>query len=336
VKEGVFMYNNSYGPVGTLEYIRRVCGIDVCKRRFQKIVQKQGENAAKLLNAADLRFPTLFALKPEIEKAELTPKLNGKIRTALQICDKVLEENKTLPGCGIPYSDETVHSAFLWIFLTGAKDDGMSNDYDEVLDLSASVLTRRYRDKSILPVLAELIFRRNRKKGYLHDLIWAFFQAHDPGSLKLIAPYLRSSNARDRELARLLLNLPDVGKDAQSRENQYRNFMRWLRENNAYLYFTGESLQSSNQPQICSLDLGARYLCKQISPRKHKPVTPLSKQEEEALSCFAQAQDNDKAILSDYSRKLHTRNPHYWKRWMRLPVSEQLRIAKSGTRGRLI
>lgn len=329
------MYTN-YGPVGTLEYIRRVCGIDVCKKRFQKMVQKQREHAAKLLDTDDLRFPTLFALKTEIEKAKLTPKLNGKIQAALQICDTVLEDNKAVPGCGIPYSDENIHAAFLWIFLTGAQNDGMSNDYDEILDLSASVLTRRYREKSILPVLTELIFRRNRKKGYLHDLIWAFFQAHDPASLKLIAPYLRSSNARDRELARLLLHLPDVGDDAISLENQYRNFMSWLRENNSYLYFTGESLQSSNQPQICSLDLGARYLGKQISPRKHKPIAPLSKQEEEVLSCFAQAQDDDKTILSEYSRKLHTRNPRYWRRWIHLPVSEQLRIAKSGTRGRLI
>ncbi|MFU0831379.1 MAG: DUF4132 domain-containing protein [Oscillospiraceae bacterium] len=329
------MYTND-GPVGTLEYIRRICGIDVCKKRFQRIVQTRRESAARMLNSADLRFPTLFALKTEIEKAELTPKLNEKIQAALQICNTVLEENKAVPGCGIPYSDENVHAAFLWIFLTGAENDGLSNDYDEILDLSASVLTRRYREKSILPVLAKLIFRRNRKKGYLHDLIWAFFQAHDPASLKYIAPYLRSSNARDRELARLLLHLPDVEENSKSRENQYRNFMNWLRENNSYLYFTGESLQSSNQPQICNLDLGARYLCKQISPRKHKPLEPLSKQEEEVLSCFAQAQDDDKTVLSEYSRKLYTRNPRYWRRWIHLPVSEQLRIAKSGTRGRLI
>lgn len=330
------MYSDPRASSGALEQIRRTRGIGACKRRFQEIESKQKEGAVRLLNGGGLRFATLFALKPQIEEAGLQRGLDGKLQAALQICDKVLEEEKSLPGNGISYTDENVRAAFLWIFQTGARDDGLSNDYDEILDLCASVLTRRYHEKGILPGLAELIFRRNRKKGYLHDLIWAFFQIQDPGSLRHIAPYLRSSNARDRELARLLLHLPETGEDARKREEQYRNFMNWLQENNAYLYFTGESLQSSNQPEICGLDREAKYLGKQISPRKHTPVNPLTEQEEESLSCFAQAEENEKAVLSEYSGKLHARNPAAWNQWIHSPVSEQIRIAKSGTGRRLV
>lgn len=330
------MYTDPRFSSGTLEQIRRYRGISACQKRFQEIVQKQEQGAAKLLNDKGLRFATLFALKPQIEKAGLEPRLDVKIQAAMQICGKVLEEKKSLPGGGIPYSDENFRAAFLWIFQTGARDDGLSNEYDEILDLCAGVLTRRYREKSILPGLSELIFRRNRKKGYLHDLIWAFFQIHDPGSLRYIAPYLRSSNTRDRELAHLLLHLPETQENARSQEDQYRNFMNWLSENSSYLYFTGESLQSSNQPEICSLDREAKYLGKQISPRKRTPATPLTKEEEESLSCFAQAEENEKSALSDYSGKLHARNPELWNQWIHSPVSEQIRIAKGGTGRRLV
>ncbi|WP_411675858.1 hypothetical protein [Caproicibacter sp.] len=330
------MYSDSRAPVGTLEYVRRNRGINACKRRFQEIIGKQKEAAPRLLNDEGLRFATLFSLKPQIEEAGLNDRLSEKIRAALQICDKVLEEKKALPGGGISYTDENVHAAFLWIFQTGAENDGMSDDYDEILDLSASVLTRRYRETSILPGLAALIFRRNRKKGYLHDLIWAFFQSHDPNALRYLAPYLRSANARDRELAHLLLHLPDIGADSRRWETQYRNFMKWLQDNSPYLYFTGESLQSSNQPEICGLDREAKYLCKQISPRKRTPVDPLTSQEEESLSCFAQAEESDQAVLSDYSKALHASNPESWNRWIHLPVEEQLRLAKNGTGRRLV
>ncbi|QAT49173.1 hypothetical protein EQM14_04945 [Caproiciproducens sp. NJN-50] len=329
------MYTDPRLTAGTLEQIRRVRGTGACQRRFQEIIRQQKEGAAKLLNGGGLRFATLFALKPQIEEAGLEPKLSGKMQAALQICNKVLEEKKSLPGGGIPYSDENVRNAFQWIFQTGARDDGLSNEYDEILDLCAGVLTRRYREKNILSGLTELIFRRNRKKGYLHDLIWAFFQIHDPGSLRYIAPYLRSSNTRDRELAHLLLHLPEGG-DVRKREEQYRNFMSWLQENSAYLYYTGESLQSSNQPEICSLDREAKYLGKQISPRKRTPVDPLTQEEEESLSCFAQAEENEKAVLSDYSGKLHARNPELWNQWIHSPVSEQIRVAKGGTGRRLV
>ncbi len=331
------MYLNFRAPTGTLESIRRTRGLGACQRYFQKVLEERPPgDAAELLNSPGLRFPTLFALKPQIEKAGIQNSLGGKRKAALQICGKVLKDQKSPPEGGISYSDKAVRAAFLWMFQTGTGNDGLSNEYDEILDLSACVLARRYRETAILPALSALIFHRNRKRGYLHDLIWAFFQFHDPGALRYLAPYLRSGSARDRELARLLLHLPDPGENRRGWEAQYQDFLNWLRENKAYLYFTGESLQSSNQPKICSLDREAKYLGKQISPRKRKPVSPLTKEEEESLSCFAQAEENEKSLLSNYSGKLRRRNPASWNRWIHSPVKEQIRLAKTGSGRRFL
>ena len=330
------MYRNPYASAGTLELIRRTRGADACRNRFGEVLLKRKGEAVRLLSVRGLSFGTLFVLRPQIKEAGLEPQLDAGLQAALRICDQALDEKKTVPEDRIPYSDENVRAAFLWIFQTGVRDDGLNNKYDGVLDLCACVLTRRYREKSILSGLSGLIFLRNRKKGYLHDLIWAFFQIRDPASLRYLAPYLRSANARDRELARLLLHLPDAGGDARAREMQYRDFTNWLNENNAYLYFTGESLQSSNQPEICGLNRAAKYLGKQISPHSRAPIDPLTKEEEESLSCFAQAEESEKAALSDYSAKLHARNPALWNRWIHSPVSEQLSVAKSGMGRRLV
>lgn len=327
---------NARRPIGTLEQLRRVHGAEALKSQFGEALKNQEGTAVRMLNDAGLRFATLFVLKPEIENAGLLEKLSARNRAALEICGKIMEDPKSIAAGGISYRDEAVHSAFLWIFRTGAGDDGLSEEYDEVLDLCASVLLRRYREKSILPELADLIFRRNRKHGYLHDLIWAFFEARDPNALRYLAGYLRSPNERDAELACLLLHLPHTGANSREKQTQYREYLRWLRENGAYLYFTGESLQSSNEPRICGVDLGAKYLCKNISPRSRKPLNPLTQQEEESLSCFAQAKEPERAVLSDYSQKLHSRDPAFWNRWIRSPVNEQIRIAKGSGRGRLV
>lgn len=326
-KEGMHMSPDPRGPAGTLERSRRTGGADACKDRFGQAVKTNRQAALRLLNGGDLRFATLFLLRPQIEEAGLAAELGARNRAALEICGRILEDPKSEPGGGISYREPAVRSAFVWMFRSGAADDGLSNEFDEILDLCACVLLRRYRETSILPDLAALIFRRNRKKGYLHDLIWALFKSRDSNVLRLIAPYLRSENERDAELARLLLHLPESGGDANG-EAQYRGYLGWLRENAPYLTFTGESLQCSNHPQLCSVDLGAKYLC---HPPRGNAAKPLSPREHECLSCFSCAREGDRAVLSDYSYRLHARSPARWRRWMESPVDEQVRIAKSGT-----
>ena len=327
-KEGMHMNPDPRGPGGTLERIRRTRGADACRDRFGRAAKAGRQTALRLLNGGDLRFATLFLLKPQIEEAGLADGLGARNRAALEICGKILEDPKSQPGAGISYRDPAVRSAFLWMFRSGAADDSLSNEFDEILDLCACVLLRRYRETSILPDLAALIFRRNLKKGYLHDLIWALFKSRDANVLRLIAPYLRSGNERDAELARLLLHLPDSEGDTRGREAQYRGYLSWLRENSPYLTFTGESLQCSNQPQLCSVDLGAKYLCR---PPRGNAAGPLTPREHECLSCFSGAKEADRTVLSDYSNRLHARSPARWRHFMESPVDEQVRIAKSGT-----
>lgn len=325
------MTPGTYRPIGPLERLRRTGGTGMLKNRFAGMLRRRKSDAVRMLNDEGLSFGTLYALRPEIEKAGIAGELSEKNRAALEICGKIAQDPKLLASGGIDYGDQTVHSAFLWMFQTGARDDGLGEAYDEALDLCASVLLRRYRETAILPELVDLIFRRNRKRGYLHDLIWAFFESRDPGALRYIAKYLRSENARDTELACLLLHLPRAGSSMREKANLYRSYLNWLDENKPFLYFTGESLQSSNQPEICGVDLGAKYLCKNISPRSRRPADPLTQQEQESLSCFARTKEPDRAILSSYSRRLHDKDPARWEQWIHSPVEKQIETAKGET-----
>lgn len=332
-KEGTFMNSAS---MGTLERIRRMQGADACRNYFRRTAEKRKENALFLLNGAGLGFPTLFVLREEIERTELNARLSARNRTALSLCGKILKNRESETGGGIRYQDRAVRQAFLWMFRTGASGDGLSDEFDQVLDLCASVLARRYHETSILPALESLIFLRNRKKGFLHDLIWAFFQFREPGSLRLIARHLTSSDERDAELACMLLHLPYQQRTTQEKQAQYREYRNWLNENSAFLTFTGESLLCSNQPEICSVNLGSKYLGKRTDPGKRGHADGLTPKEQEYLSYFAQAEKQDQPVLASYSRKLHDRSPSDWSRWIGRPVAEQVLAAKQGAGRRLI
>ena len=75
----------------------------------------------------------------------------------------------------------------------------ISDEHDEILDVTASLLIKTHNDKTILPTIVDTIFSRNRKGLFNHDLIWAFFQARDPYSLMLVANYLNSEDTEDRK-----------------------------------------------------------------------------------------------------------------------------------------
>jgi hypothetical protein len=222
----------------------------------------------------------------------------------------------------------------LWMFHTGAADDGLNNQFDQTLDIVASVLVKTHHEKAILPVVAELIFKRNQKGAYLHDLTWIFFQARDANALRFIAGHLRSSDEKEVELARTLLNLsPDVPlKTYQDKQRQYTTYLSWLRQNSPYVYFTGESLQLTNSPIPCGVNQEAKYLCKNISPRSRQPLVPLTEPERTSLQNFNDIEEEEKAILAEYSQKLHDQNSPNWNQWMQLPVSKQIQVAKYGRR----
>lgn len=317
----------------TLERIRRARGAVACREAFRALARDNARETARLLGDGRLKFGTLFVLRPEIAEFLPEEELSFRDRTALLFCGGAERACKTAVDGEHPRftAGESERPVLLWIFTTGTEDDGLCGEFDRVLDLAAAVLIRTYREESILPAAAKLIFRRHRRGAYLHDLIWAYFKARGTDALRIIAGYLRSPVRSDAELARSLLHLTESGA-SEGGGKQYGEYLSWLRENGPYLYFTGESYQLTNAPSPCGVDLGAKFLCREISHRNRKPLAPLTREEQESLNSFNGAGDAEKETLARYSGKLHEKNPARWNKWMRYPVSRQIEIAGYGRR----
>lgn len=317
-----------------LDYIRRRKGIDKCKDFYRNLANENRQNAIRLINDRRLYFASLFILQPEIN--ELGLELSKRNQTALDLCKKISAGKETSQDneIVIQLNSEHVHRVLLWMLNTGAADDGLDNEFDQAVDTAAAVLLKTHHEESVVPVIADLIFQRNRRGSYCHDLVWAFFQSRNINSLRYIARYLRSSNAADVQLARKLLNLSqDTELNAgTNRQNEYRKYLSWLHENEPYLYFTGESLQYSNNPDLCRLDFEAKYLCKTIDSQRHKPTVPYTQEELSFLKNFDEVKENEKSTLADYSQTLYKRNHRDWNQWIHSPVDQQLHIAGYGRR----
>lgn len=329
--------NSGYNSMGNgLDRIRRSQGIDACRNTFGRMGKERRQNAVRLVNDGGLFFASLFILQPEIEELNLKEELSERNRIALSLCNRILSEKNSAggPDLMISLNSEEVHHVLLWMFNTGAADDGLSNDFDQVLDIVASVLMKTHHEKTILPVLTDMIFKRNQKGRYIHDLVWACFQTHDANALRFIAGYLRSPAAKDVDLASMLLHLPqDVPlRSFSDRQKQYVSYLSWLKENEPYLYFTGESLQFTNNPSPCSVDLEAKYLCKAGGMRGRKQPAPLTDTERESLMKFNRTSEDEKKTLAKHSQRLHRENPSYWNEWMQYPIDKQVNIAQYGRR----
>ncbi|XOQ47344.1 MAG: DUF1524 domain-containing protein [Eubacteriales bacterium] len=319
-----------------LDKIRQVRGIDDCKNQFRTMEKEKPKSTLRILNDAGLHFATLFILRPEIVERNLFHELNERNRIALRFCDKILPEKMLadVPGIPLAINNEAFHASLLWILRTGAPDDGLSEDFDRMLDASAAVLIKKCCEKLVLPIVAELIFNRNQKGSYYHDLVWAFFSSRDVYALRLVAERLRSNNPKDTALACQLLHLPQDTplETREDRQKQYARYLSWLNENQRYLCFTGESLMQTNCPSPCNVNLEAKYLCKQIPTRKKELLSAFSEPEQAALKPFKDICEEEKAVLANYSHHLHARNPANWNKWLRYPLEKQLEIAKLGRR----
>lgn len=208
---------------------------------------------------------------------------------------------------------------------------GLSDEHDEFLDVSASILIKIHKDKTILPAIVDIIFFRNREGLFSHDLIWTFFQARDPYSLMLIANYLDSDDINDVKLARKLLDfVPSVDMTIEKdTKKQYMNFFYWLKENYSFLHFTGESFQRTTNPVPYIVALDAKYLGRQVSILTGKPFVSLTKKENNLLTYFNDLDYYNKILLSDFSFKNYYGNIYLWKSWINHSITKQLKIAKA-------
>ena len=319
------------GIKGALDIIRLDKGPDVLKAFFNELSKKNYKEAISILNEENLHFCSLYILKSEVKALNLSDYLNLRNKIAIGVIDEILEGNKSMQSMECSSSEyiQTVCSVLKWILVSGFIDDGFEDDYDRVLDISSVLLVKVYGDRTVLPILADAIFERNRK-GYLYnDLVWAFFESRYPYGLILIASRLLSKQPEDVRLAQKLLSfIPGIDiKRTTANERQYITALHWLEKNSPFLYFTGESFQQSLSPRPYRIVLEAKYLCKAVSIDTGKTIEPLSGNDHKLLKEFSELDNDAKIMLSNYSLMLHNNNINRWNAWIHRSTTEQVEIA---------
>lgn len=312
-----------------LDSVRLRAGEDRCRAVFRDILRRNPRRAAAMLNDRLLSFPCLYILRGQAMDARVYKLLSLRDKIALRTIEQVKKPGEKAK-CGREKSDPA-HSALKWVFVTGSANEIPEDDYEEVIDKAAAALLITYKDKDILKGTADLIFRRGREGRNNHDLIWLLFQVRDAEVLKLIAQRLRSPDRCDADLACELLNLDEKGLDyGKSGEELHSAFIRWLEENDPYLYFTDESFQYSSKPAFSAVDMERKYLHKGLRTYEKEPLVPEDDDEAGCLEVFRQLGDGEQRALSEYSHSIHADGAGYWRRWLHLPPEEQLRAAAAG------
>lgn len=325
--------NNNNNTLSLLDRIRINHGNQKLREAFGKLAGTYRERAVKLLNDNRILFYTLYVLLPDIDAYNLYSLLNSRNKMALKMSTKALkDENIRTNLNSLPkYDNRSLYSTLKWMFQTGYEEDGSDDEFDEVLDKIFAILVRKYEDKTTLPILANMIFKRNRQDRYIHDLVWAFFEIKDPFILELVADFLRSPDDKDVELACRLLNIESIAMAKNM--DKYEAYLAWFKENRFFLHFTGENYQLTSTPTFYRVDLDAKYLSKRSVYRNRKRIISYSESEKSHLKDFNELEYEERVVLAEISHKIHNQNPRVWSDWIKSPVKEQKFIAKLGLGG---
>ncbi|KEJ02502.1 hypothetical protein N496_11200 [Clostridium botulinum A2B3 87] len=309
-------------------------GVDNIRSFFYQLAKENEKEALNLINDENLHFTSLFVLRPEIEELNLFQKLNARNRIALGITNEILSSKRNISDVEYLSFDyiQAVHSVLKWMLETGCINDGLDDQYDEILDITAIFLIKIYRDKTVLPIIAEMIFRRYKQGLLIHDLAWAFFESRDPISLSIISERLQSKELKDVELAQELLSfVPGIGiRENIDIKKQYLSFLDWFGKNNLFLHFTGESFQQVKNPVIYRVVLEAKYLCEPVSIDTGEILRILSGKECKLIDQFKRLDENTQELLSEFSVMLHHNNICKWQYWLECPIGEQIKFARIG------
>lgn len=316
-----------------LDRIRLSQGIFKMKSFFNEQLKNTKENAVVLLNHNNLMYSSLYLLKQDIINHKIVDDISTKNKIALRITEEILkiEKNSPLFPSNCCSHIQSVASILKWMLLTGSQDDGLSEEFDTILDITALLLTKIYKEKSVLPIIINMAFERNRRGANTHDLLWSFFEAKDPRSFILVANYLLSEHNKDIELAKKLLKFAsDVNMTINTPPYyQYLHFISWLKENYFYLYFTGESFQQTNQPIPYVVVLEAKYLNKVVSIDTGKILESLSENDVNCIYTFRNLDQNTRIILTNFSHFLRHKDDQFWTHWLNSTISEQIMTAKN-------
>ncbi|MGE5615163.1 MAG: hypothetical protein ACM3XR_12255 [Bacillota bacterium] len=339
------------GKLGLLDNIRLSNGPEGLRNYFRELLRINRDSALAAINDNNIRFGTLYLLKPELPEELIRHDLNPIYRKALELA-------ASLTGKVSPKTESEMRrgggdTAFIlrWIVKTGLPEEGLGGKYEQLMERAAALSIKSFGDTSVLPELAEMIFDRNRRGALLHELAWAFFEARCPGSLRLVAQKLESADRRDVELAKELLcfipgiagkpaegavqgsahNIPASAGDRSTGAGLSKIAMDWLEENQHFLCHTGESMQLCRMPQHYRVSWPAKYMCHPVSVNDGKPLAEYQPAEIEILSRFERLPETLQKQLADYSHMLYKRNIHQWMTWIRLPVEQQAAIAATAS-----
>ena len=319
------------GNMSILDRIKLNNGSEPMQNYFHDLLLQDFKKAVTLINDENLHFPSLFILRSEIKKFNLASHLNPRNKNAFRLVNQILAKNKlnfnTLSG----EEKQNIHTLLKWMIETGVADDGLNSQYDEILDAIVILLIKVFDDKSILNITVDMIFNRNKRKSFHHDLIWALFESRDPKFLFLIANRLFSCHWCDIELARkLLIFIPEIESNYHPNNLlQYHYANKWLQENHLFLSFTGEHFQQCCNPKPYTVSLDAKYLCKPLINSKERAIGDLSEKEKSLVETFRNLSNTHKIILSKYSFFIYRQNRDWWNIWINYPIAEQISYAKS-------
>ena len=330
--------------IGLLDNVRINNGPNGLKNYVQNLLQRNREKAFELINDTNLQFRTLYLLRNLIQNANAESALNPLYLRALEMAAELTGtsgltgQNAAKAEKSFRHRNEDAVPVLQWMIKTGAVDhfrDGFideapDKEYDCLMERAAALLTKSFRDTSVLPELAEMIFAQYRNGKLIHELVWAFFEARNPESLLLIAQHLHSPDRKDIELAeRLLCFIPEIEKwPGSAGITAYNRVLYWLRENRPFIYYTGESLHLCNSPRHYAVSLPAKYLCRPVSVDTGEPLSPFNELEAKLLLQFGEHPEQIQQKLADFSLILYRRNIYQWNAWIQLPLNRQIGFAE--------
>ncbi|MDR1629918.1 MAG: hypothetical protein LBS36_06870 [Oscillospiraceae bacterium] len=315
--------------VQSLEELRNANGNEACKQTFAAMCSTNPERAAELLNQGDTSFPCLFAVLPEVRANALEGNLSANSNIAACVVNQI--ENENAVEDYLSEKSEENAAVLRWILETGYNDYSLGDGYLKVLDIVSAVLIITYEEKSILPLVENMIFERHRRGLCIHDLVWAFFRMEDFSVMKMVAGHLNAGDENEANFAANLLHLPDNGPG--NRAAQYEEYVNWLEENEPFLFFTYEGMQYTSEPNVVDVDQERKYMHKTSRIFGYDPLEADNENEQACLLEFRELKNSEQKALSNYSHKIYRENQQAWQEWMSRPVSQQLEAARAGEEG---
>jgi hypothetical protein len=311
-----------------LDNLRAANGTEGLRSYYSGLLKKDRSKALDMINNQQLSFGTLFAIRHELSQYAVTRELDVKYQKALKIAEDLTGNKVRRLNSNFRSDDDHTASVLRWMIETGGLEDDLGKQYDRLMEFSAALLIKRFKDISVLAQIAEMFFSRHRKGKYIHDLVWAFFEGRSVDSILIIAKWLNSYNIKDRELAYKLLSfIPALSPLNIPDPYGYTRALVWLQENKPFVYYTGESLHQSSSPIHFKVSRIAKYLCRPISVDTAEPLFPFNEFEKRLADSFKNLPDSQQQLLADFSYMLYRRNIYQWHTFLRLDVNEQLALA---------